>query len=73
MAIERRTISESDNAQDLSLVREVAPEFRIRRARAEEILAAVIRAVRTWRKEAKAASISRAAQDRMAPAFRLAD
>ncbi len=66
-------ISESDNAQDLSLVRDVAPEFRIRRARAEEILTAVVRAVRTWKKEARAASISRAAQDRMAPAFRVAD
>ena len=66
-------ISETDNAQDLSLVREVAPRFRVKSARASAILAEVQRAVRTWRSEAAKAGLSRAAQERMAPAFRLAE
>lgn len=66
-------VSESDNAQDLELVRGVAKHFRVKARRAEEILGEVLASVRTWREEAKRARISRAAQDRMAHAFRIAD
>lgn len=66
-------VSETDNAQDLSLVRDVAKHFRVRGRRAEEIIAEVVRAVRTWRTAAAAAGVSRAEQDAMAPAFGLAE
>lgn len=62
-------ISETDNAQHLDLLREVAPHFRIKPPRAEQILAEVTAAVRTWQSEASAAGISRSEQERMAPAF----
>ena len=65
-------ISETDNAQDLSLVREVAAHFRVKRARAESIIGEVQKAVRRWRKEATALGLSRSEQERMAPAFELA-
>ncbi|HEY6040220.1 MAG TPA: HipA domain-containing protein, partial [Kofleriaceae bacterium] len=65
-------ISETDNAQDLELVKDVAARFRVKPRRADEILEEVRAAVRTWRDEAKHAHISRAAQDRMANAFRVA-
>ncbi len=65
-------ISETDNAQDLDLVRAVARPFRIKAARAAEVIAEVVAAVRRWRLEAKKAGLSRAAQDRMARAFRVA-
>lgn len=66
-------ISETDNAQDLELVREVASLFRVAAKRASAIIAEVLSAVRTWRSLAKTAGISRGAQERMAPAFTLAD
>ena len=66
-------ISETDNAQDLGLVLEVASSFRIKPPRAAAILAEIRGAVQTWRAEAKRLRLSRADQDRMAPAFRLAD
>ena len=66
-------ISETDNAQDLALVRDVAKFFRLDARRADAILGEVIAAVRGWRQEAKAARLSRAEQDRMAPAFRVAE
>ena len=66
-------ISETDNAQDLSLVREVASYFRLDLRRANAIIGEVVGVVRGWRKEAKAAGISRADQDRMADAFRVAE
>lgn len=65
-------ISESDNAQDLALVRDVAVHFRVKPQRANEIINEVIEAVSTWRAEAKKAKIAKAEQDRMAPAFRAA-
>lgn len=65
-------IPETDNAQDLALVREVAPSFRLKPARATAILAEVTAAVQTWRAEARRLRLSRPDQDRMAPAFRLA-
>lgn len=66
-------ISESDNAQDLDLVDEVAVYFRVARPRAAAIRAEVVDAVRGWRAVASARGLSRSAQDRMAPAFRLVD
>ena len=65
-------ISETDNAQDLDLVRDVAKEFRVKPKRAEAIIGEVVEVVRDWRSEAKKARLSREQQDRMAPAFRLA-
>lgn len=65
-------ISTTDNAQDWQLVREVAPQFRIKKARIEAILDEVRRAAATWDREAKAIGISRDERERMAPAFRLA-
>jgi serine/threonine-protein kinase HipA len=66
-------VSETDNAQDLSLAREVASYFRLDSRRADAIIGEVVAAVRDWRKEAKAVGISRAEQDRMADAFRVAE
>lgn len=62
-------ISTSDNAQELDLVREVAPQFRIKAP--QTILAEVLAAVRTWESEAKAAGLSRDSREHMASAFRL--
>jgi serine/threonine-protein kinase HipA len=65
-------ISETDNAQDLALVRDVAKHFRVKARRGEQIIGEVSKAVATWRSEAKKAKLSRDEQERMAPAFRLA-
>jgi serine/threonine-protein kinase HipA len=65
-------ISETDNTQDLGLVRDVAKHFRLKPARADEIIAEVRTVVATWRAVARKAKLSRAEQDRMANAFRLA-
>jgi serine/threonine-protein kinase HipA len=65
-------VSETDNAQDLALARDVAKHFRVKPARGEVIISEVLGAVRGWRSEAKRARISRADQDKMARAFRLA-
>jgi serine/threonine-protein kinase HipA len=69
----RLNISETDNAQDLGLVREVAPYFHVKRPRVDPVLAEVRAAAAKWRDVATRVGISRAAQDRMARAFRLAD
>jgi serine/threonine-protein kinase HipA len=66
-------ISETDNAQDLGLVRDVAKSFRVKPKRAEAIIAEVVEVVRDWRSEAKQARLSRVQQDRMAPAFHVVD
>lgn len=66
-------ISESDNTQDLDLARNVAKQFRIKPKRAEEIIKEVVAAVKNWRKTAAILKISRAEQDRMSAAFRVAD
>lgn len=66
-------ISETDNAQDLALVRDVSKHFRVKPKRAEEIIGVVVKAASSWRSEAEANGISRSEQDRMAPAFRVAD
>jgi len=66
-------ISETDNAQDLALVRDVAKSFRVAAKQARTIVDEVVAAVRTWRKLARTAGISRGEQERMAPAFALVD
>ena len=66
-------ISESDNAQDLDLALEVASIFRVKPARAGEILQEVVAAVRGWPEVATGFGLSRPAQDRMRRAFRLAE
>lgn len=66
-------ISESDNSQDLALVKDVAPYFRIKTDRASTIIQEVTKAVKGWRKEAATFGISVKDQDRMARAFRIAD
>ncbi len=66
-------ISETDNAQDLTLLRDMAKYFRVPARRADDIVVEVVDAVRTWRQCARAAKLTRAEQDRMARAFRLAD
>lgn len=66
-------ISDLDNAQDIDLVREVAPFFRIAPARVDAILDEVVGAVRGWRHAAERWNLGREAQERMAPAFRLVE
>ena len=65
-------ISETDNAQDLELIQEVAPYFRVPLARGKEIQAQVIAAVQTWRAECQTLGFPRDEVEAMAPAFRLA-
>ena len=62
-------ISETDNAQDLALVREVAGLFRLNARRADVILEEIVASVRGWRAAAKALGLSRAEQERVEPAF----
>jgi serine/threonine-protein kinase HipA len=66
-------VSETDNAQDLDLARDVAKLFRLKPKRASEVIAEVLAAVRGWRAEAKKAGVSRADQDRMVTAFHVAE
>lgn len=66
-------ISETDNAQDLELVLDVSKHFRVKPVAAKAIVDEVTKAVRGWPAEAKKAGITRAEQDRMATAFRIAD
>lgn len=65
-------VSETDNAQDLELAREVAPHFAVKAKAAETIIAEVRAVVAGWPAFAKHLKISPAEQDRMANAFRLA-
>lgn len=67
----RLNVSETDNAQDLELAREVAPFFRLELDRVDAILEEVVAAVRTWREVADELGLPRAEQERMARAFRL--
>jgi serine/threonine-protein kinase HipA len=64
-------ISESDNAQDFDLLRDVAPYFRLNEMRASQVLDEVVVAVRKWRDAARERGLSSACQDRMQRAFRL--
>ncbi|MFN0249767.1 MAG: type II toxin-antitoxin system HipA family toxin [Kofleriaceae bacterium] len=65
-------ISTTDNAQDLDLLREVAPQFRIKPARTKTILAEVRKAVQSWGVEAERLHLSRDAREQMSNAFRIA-
>jgi serine/threonine-protein kinase HipA len=66
-------VSENDNQQDLDLAREVAPLFRLKPAQAEGIIGEVVRAVQGWLALAGEMGISRAQQEEMANAFRVAE
>ena len=66
-------ISETDNAQSLELVLDIATHFRVKAKTARAIISEVTKVVRGWRAEAKKAGIPRAEQDRMANAFRVAE
>lgn len=66
----RLNISENSNALDLDLAREVAPYFRLKPARAENILTQVVAAVSGWRSLAESYYLSREEQDGMHSAFR---
>lgn len=62
-------ISESDNALELELAREVTPYFRVDDARGELIIGEVVAAVADWREVAEAHGISKGEQARMERAF----
>jgi serine/threonine-protein kinase HipA len=62
-------ISETDNALDLDLAREVAPYFRLTAAQAESVLAQVVAAVQQWPAVASRYQLSRTEQEVMAGAF----
>jgi serine/threonine-protein kinase HipA len=66
-------ISETDNEQSLELALEVAKHFRVKAPKAKSIVKEVTKVVQGWRAEAKKAGIARAAQGRMANAFRVAE
>ena len=66
-------ISETDNAQDLDLALSVAPVFRVKKKSAQAIVREVKGAVIQWRSVAASHGLSRAAQDRMHQAFRVAE
>jgi serine/threonine-protein kinase HipA len=66
-------ISESSNAQDLGLLREVAPFFRLKAKEGEKIIKEVTSVVRQWRKIASKVGLSKAEQDRMESAFRVCE
>jgi serine/threonine-protein kinase HipA len=65
-------ISESDNAQNLDLLREVAPFFRLGQERAAQVLGEVLAAVKGWATVAEDRGLSAACRDRMGRAFRVA-
>lgn len=64
-------ISETDNSLDLILAREVAEYFRVNPERSNQIIQEVVKAVRSWRKEASSIGISIIEQNRMERAFRI--
>ena len=64
-------VSETDNAQDFDLARDVAKYFRLSPKRANAVLDEVVVAVRDWRDEAERVGLARTAQERMSTAFRL--
>ncbi len=66
-------ISESDNAQDLQLVLDVASAYRVKAQHAKRIVGEVVAAVGRWRRVADNLGLSSDAHDRMRRAFRVAD
>lgn len=65
----RLNISETSNALDLDLARDVAPHFRLKPAQAEAVLNQVVTAVRSWPALADACHLSREEQGTMSRAF----
>lgn len=66
-------ISQTDNAQDLELAKEVADYFRVTPKKANKIIQEVVQAVRNWHKVASLLGISKNERDVMQNAFRVAD
>ncbi len=66
-------ISQDDNAQDLGLVRSVAPAFRIGEGRAEEIISEVTESVRSWPELAKEIKLPSREINVMKNAFRASE
>ncbi len=66
----RLNISETSNALDLNLAREVACYFRLKPARAEDILTQVVETVRGWQPLAEYYHLGREEQEGMRPAFK---
>ncbi len=62
-------ISETDNALDLDLAREVAEYFRLNKLKADKIIRTVKTAVAQWKFWAEKYKIPRAEQESMARAF----
>ena len=69
----RLNISETDNSQDIELLREVAPYFHLSTRETETILSEVIHAVEKWRSVATTLGISSQQQDLFETAFRLVE
>ena len=63
-------ISQTDNAQDLNLAREIAPLFRLSTKTAEKIIHDVKEAAHHWKVLAEQYGISKTEQKRMSGAFR---
>lgn len=66
-------ITENDNRLALELAMEVTESFRLKISDARKRMKEIRKAVGRWRGVASSIGISRAEQDRMAPAFRLAE
>jgi serine/threonine-protein kinase HipA len=66
-------ITMADNALDLELAREVAARFRLGRAEADGIIEDFRASVGQWRTIAHSLGLSAREQERMAPAFHLAE
>ncbi|HEY2380777.1 MAG TPA: HipA domain-containing protein [Terriglobia bacterium] len=64
-------ISKDDNAQNLDLVRSVAPFFRVKGGRAENIIAEVLKSVGDWHQIAQQNGLAHREIDRMESAFRV--
>ncbi|MBK8342487.1 MAG: HipA domain-containing protein [Bacteroidetes bacterium] len=64
-------ISETDNAQDLELALQVAPDFRIQHKRSKEIITDVINSVSRWKEIAKEVGIGNSEVEGMTNGFRL--
>jgi len=64
-------ISETDNAQDLELALQVAPDFRIQHKRSKEIITDIINSVSRWKEVAKEVGIGNSEVEGMRNGFRL--
>jgi serine/threonine-protein kinase HipA len=64
-------VSQEDNSLDLDLAMEVAPYFRLDKAKANQIIQEVKASVATWKQVAKKYKISNAEQERMSVAFNI--